>query len=212
MRRAPRLAGRPSRRAGAAAPPVLRPGGAQGRSGRAALAASVRGCGGQGVTVEFPVASQTESIRNAGPTCGDCGRHLADGEPLYSARRWVEREWGRSRHLVTDVCGGCLREWERRNVEANPWRSGPCDGCDRPLWCLNDDHLPEDRRRRWCSEACRGRARYRTRRLAESRPCAVCGEPFTARRGARTCSARCRQAAYRARRRKTTKPNIESIR
>lgn len=68
-----------------------------------------------------------------------------------------------------------------------------CAGCHKPLDPLKRSDA------RWCSAACRERARRGTSLWEQE--CLKCWEPFVGRPHALYCSQRCRQAAYRRRRR-----------
>jgi hypothetical protein len=87
-------------------------------------------------------------------------------------------------------------------------KSEPCEHCGRPVaysphaqphkyvrqWTYSGEHEPKVHV--LCSEQCRRQAGAR-RVERETRPCEVCGEMFTARAGALTCSDRCRQTRRR---------------
>jgi hypothetical protein len=119
-------------------------------------------------------------------TCGRCGRALAVAEPV-----WWTRGPSHSGNALTVACAACTPEWWKDRS-----RPGACETCGRPVGMARrpSHHV-------FCSARCRwrwGNAAHRAARLPK--PCAVCGTPFTARRDAMTCSAACRQRAYRRRR------------
>jgi hypothetical protein len=70
-----------------------------------------------------------------------------------------------------------------------------CAGCHEPLDPLKRSDA------RWCSAACRERVRRAREAGWWELSCMKCWEPFVGRRHALYCSQRCRQAAYRQRRR-----------
>jgi len=151
------------------------------------------------VTAEFPGQLTRKLTVTRGPICWTCSRNLGSGEPVhYAVRRdRIYCNW----YEVVPVCAACLNsldeyKWDRRDVAENPWKAVPCAGCARAMW---PPLLAGVTRRRWCCEACRGRARYRSRQGSTERMCVRCRAPFSARSDARYCSARCRQATYRAR-------------
>jgi hypothetical protein len=77
-----------------------------------------------------------------------------------------------------------------------------CAYCERPMVSRLD---LSELRRTLCSDPCRrayqNQVRKERRTEERNKVCEVCGEEFTAtRRDAKTCSARCKQKAYRQRR------------
>ncbi len=143
------------------------------------------------VTAEYPGTLIRQTNRNTGPVCSECERPLAASEPMHLGQRPVYAD----RFGVVVLCAECLTEGDRED-KARRWKVQPCEGCGREIWPLYTDGWS---RRRWCSEACRGRARYRNGQRSTERTCARCRAPFTGRADARYCSPRCRQAADRER-------------
>lgn len=135
-----------------------------------------------------------------GRTCGKCGRDLADVEPIWQVRLGIGYTiTGSFGYWQAPVCEGCAGPLARLPYRYTP--PSPCHGCGRGVAY----RLPS-RPRRWvlCSERCAWTARNRRRsdRLAMSRAkrCAACEREFMAPRSdAVTCSAACRQKAYRRR-------------
>ncbi len=135
--------------------------------------------------------------------CHHCRREIPRGEPVayfrrgaQSGRAWTHLVCGKIRYSekVTDqhacvACGAAVFgerdsdiEWDGARLKAgHPWRT----------WEI------------FCSERCLWRWQKRKRRPHRTPiDCAVCGREFTPRRSTRrTCSAACRQRAYRERRR-----------
>jgi endogenous inhibitor of DNA gyrase (YacG/DUF329 family) len=144
-------------------------------------------------------------------TCGFCGRELSPKEPAYLGAKvyvgmWpLSWDYGRKPQICkplyvdTVLCSSCAPEWlspERDDVVMQL-----CAYCERPMVSLlNLSAL----RRTFCSDRCKEafREELREEKKAEARKkvCEVCGEEFTAtRRDAKTCSAGCKQKAYRQR-------------
>jgi hypothetical protein len=127
---------------------------------------------------------------------GGCGREISPDETAFL----------RPGDPPMVRCSGCAP----RPLDAASWDAPrPCDWCARPLRVATIG--ARRRRRTFCDYGCqtdyysaRQTARVTARRALtrESRPCLVCGTPFTPRRrrDASSCSAACRQRRYRLRR------------
>ena len=118
--------------------------------------------------------TRAESARR----CGRCERALNPDEPV-----WLQR-CGRQ---LTSVC------WRCQNEGAAYWPERPCGHCQRPVsavsWAARASTVV------FCSRGCRTEGRR-----AVPRQCATCGKGFAPKRSdALTCSAACRQRAYRQR-------------
>lgn len=130
------------------------------------------------------------SASSMGEHCGSCGGSLADASLLVRLRVGLRR-------LATTFCPSCVHWSVAINLDA----PSPCDGCGRLLVVADSSA----RRRHWaCSARCADRARQRAARRREVLPprsCSTCGAalPATRRIDSKTCSAGCRQRAYRAR-------------
>jgi hypothetical protein len=145
-------------------------------------------------------------------TCGFCGRELSSKEPAYlGAKVYVgmrplswhygrKPQVGKPLYVDTVLCSSCAPEWlspERDDVVMQL-----CAHCERPMvspldLCALRRTFCSDR----CEEAYREELREEKKAEARKKVCEVCGEEFTAtRRDAKTCSARCKQKAYRQRR------------
>ncbi len=149
-----------------------------------------------------------EAARTAA-RCGRCGRELGPDAIVFLG---VEVYVGiaalvlKPRHERTTVCEACAPPFMSRRKSCDDWRRCPdasCGGCGRPVVFRSSGR---DLRRRavFCSERCRWTCynHWRNERAARARRkvCEVCEEPFTAsRQDARTCSAACKQKAYRRR-------------
>jgi len=149
--------------------------------------------------------------RETASICGCCGRELSPEEPAsFGAKVYVgvrPLSWGQDRkpriceprYMRTVLCGSCAPEWlspEREDVITQL-----CGHCERPMV----SHLKRSElRRMFCSDSCQhnyhNRLRKEKRAEAREKVCEVCGEEFTAnRQDAKTCSAGCKQKAYRRR-------------
>jgi hypothetical protein len=144
--------------------------------------------------------------------CGCCGRKLPSKEPTYFGAKVYVGMWAlywdrvrkpqicKLRYERTVLCETCAPEWlssERDDVVTQL-----CAYCERPM--VSRLSLSE-LQRTLCSDPCRGayQNQVRKEKRAEERKkaCEVCDEEFTAtRRDSKTCSDRCRQKAYRRRR------------
>jgi hypothetical protein len=142
--------------------------------------------------------------------CGECGRKLALEEPAYRGITYagMAAMVGKLRYENAMLCAGCAPSYL---VESRPGpdRYGryvfvhePCGVCGRVTVFRTTRGVWRRNRHVFCCERCRW-AHYngiRNSRCARQREkvCEVCGEPFTAtRRDAKTCSAACKQKAYR---------------
>jgi hypothetical protein len=148
-----------------------------------------------------------------GGICGACGRDLADDEPVFIGRR--PRRYREPDHRCRDCAPKWLRDIEPGVRYEYPWReeSGipadvycnlPCDECSRPVIFRTTGGRYRLSRRVFCSRQCSSayynQLRNERNARAREKVCESCGEAFTAtRRDARTCSAACRQRAYRKR-------------
>jgi len=151
-------------------------------------------------------------------TCGFCGRELSPKEPAYLGAKIYVGMWplswdygrkpqvGKPLYVDTVLCCSCAPEWlspERDDVVMQL-----CAHCERPMVSPLDLSAL---RRTFCSDRCKEayHDQLREEKKAEARKkvCGVCREEFTAtRQDAKTCSARCKQKAYR-RRKKEVKQN-----
>jgi len=145
--------------------------------------------------------------RGSAKMCGCCGREMLAREPAYfGAKVYVglrplvrRRQIWEVCYARTVLCGSCAPEWlypERDNVVTQL-----CAYCERPMVSRLELSALENA---FCCNACQRtyKAQLRREQRAEARKkiCEVCGEEFTAtRRDAKTCSDRCKQKAYRRR-------------
>jgi len=128
--------------------------------------------------------------------CGRCGGAIPSNAPVALQQQY--RFPGAYQAHETTTCVACAAEWLSK---AQPYCEA-CPHCGRPIY-----------RRRWtgrrfCCDRCRCLAasarRSASSRAQRTKPCDVCGRSFTAPRDdAITCSAACRQRAYRRRHRTT---------
>jgi hypothetical protein len=143
--------------------------------------------------------------------CGCCGRELAPKEPAHFGAEIYVGMWPLRWYQVrkpaickllyerTVLCGSCAPEWlspDRDDVVTQL-----CANCERHMVSRLD---LSDLQRTFCSDPCRqeyhNQLRKEKRTEAREKVCEICGEEFTAtRRDARTCSDRCKQKAYRRR-------------
>jgi hypothetical protein len=145
--------------------------------------------------------------KETGEFCGRCGRAISPDETVWRTRERVAR----GQLLYTNVCRECAPERarqpepfysERLRTHLALYDPESCEVCGRPVVWV---HYPDWRHYRCCSERCARRRYNRALALASSRArqkvCEVCGSEFVATRSdAKTCSPKCRQAAYRRRR------------
>lgn len=142
-----------------------------------------------------------------GDVCGECGRKLSLRSPVWYFRK----------HLYGEISVFAL--FCRRCTPLRIQRAGilvPCVSCKRPVGRTppSDERATTRWRKRFCSKRCEWRfeARRRSRHAAQTRlprTCARCGAQTASRKDSQWCSGRCRQAAYRARRKSTTGGRIE---
>ena len=160
---------------------------------------------------EWEAGQRAREARATARWCGCCGRDLRSQEPAYfGAEVYVGMrplDWDRVRkpricHLLyerTVLCRSCAPDWlsqDRDDVVTQL-----CAHCERPM--ISRLEL-SDLQRTLCSDPCRRayQNQVRKEKRAEERRkvCEVCGERFIAtRRDAKTCSAGCKQKAYRQR-------------
>lgn len=142
--------------------------------------------------------------------CGECGRQLVDNEPGYKAKTYTgmaQLSDGPS-YSKAILCAQCA---PRYLVESCPGSTGsllfvhePCTVCKRVTVFRTTWGMWHRKRYVFCCGRCEW-THYngvRNERSARDREkvCEVCGEEFTARRvDAKTCSAACKQKAYRLR-------------
>jgi hypothetical protein len=143
--------------------------------------------------------------------CGCCGRELLAREPAYfGAKVYVgllpifrERQIWAACYERTVLCESCAPEW------LSPGRDDVvtqlCAYCERPMVSRLEPSALENA---FCCNACertyKAQLRREQRVEARKKVCEVCGEEFIAsRRGAKTCSKKCKQKAYRQRKKET---------
>jgi hypothetical protein len=127
--------------------------------------------------------------------CFQCQRRFDDAETIYIAKRPME-----PRHPVWHPyphCEGCAGSLGRRSFSAPV----PCAFCARTIRIASNWRCS----RPVCCDLCASRAINRLAKAARAERrakliCISCGQPFTPKRaGAKHCSSRCRQKAYRQR-------------
>lgn len=151
--------------------------------------------------------------RKTARVCGCCGQKLSPEKPAYfGAKVYVGMMplfWDRVRkpciceplYERTILCGSCAPEW--LSPERDDVITQLCAHCERPMVSrLELSQL----RRTLCSDPCReayfNQVRKEKRAEERKKVCEVCSEEFTAtRRDTKTCSAKCKQKAYRRRKR-----------
>lgn len=148
--------------------------------------------------------NRARDAKETGALCGRCGRAIAPDEPIWRTRERIAR----GQTLSTNVCRECAPEHTRKPEDTfyeGEWFTiyapEPCEVCGRPVVWL---HYPDWRLLRCCSSRCDhrryNRARDEAAAAARRKVCEVCGSEFVATRAdAKTCSPKCRQAAYRRR-------------
>jgi hypothetical protein len=149
--------------------------------------------------------------REKARVCGCCGRKLSLEESAYFGAKVYVGMWAlywdqvrkpqicRLRYERTVLCSACAPEWlspERDDVVTQL-----CANCERPMVSRLD---LSSLQRTFCCDPCRqayhNQLRKDKRAEARKMVCEICGEKFTAtRRDAKTCSDRCKQKAYRRR-------------
>jgi hypothetical protein len=137
-----------------------------------------------------------------GTHCGQCGAALEANAPVWLSAIYVGYSWmGHYQRWQTPLCQGCCRPGGDRYFRPRWCAPQPCEGCGRPVY-----YRPSYRRRRHVLCSARGawlaasKRRTAAGAAARRKACAVCGTVFDApRRDAVTCSAACRQRAYRQR-------------
>lgn len=143
--------------------------------------------------------------------CGECGRQLVDNEPGYKGKTYTGMAtlFGvGERYKNAILCAQCA---PRYLVESRPGPDRffvfvyePCSVCERVTVFRTTWGMWHRKRHVFCCGRCEW-THYngvRNERSARDREkvCEVCGEEFTAsRRDAKTCSAACKQKAYRQR-------------
>jgi hypothetical protein len=152
-----------------------------------------------------PTRSRQQTPVTQPLTCSECKNPITGSVTI----RFL---YGRTRGRRTTCLSCSLYEEPRRQYRCEPVEPDkclvkqtherrPCDACGRVLRLLG--RYPSRWKPIFCSDACAQRAYNIKRRVDhETIPCAVCGEMFTQTRSdAKTCSNRCRQAAFRIARR-----------
>jgi hypothetical protein len=136
-------------------------------------------------------------------TCADCKRSMAPHERVT----WGQRYSDGAAHAcpLCDACANAPRIIQGQKFYNAKRGNGyelcptdPCENCGRPV---QQAYVRSRRSRVYCCVACRYRLDLRRRHvLSRERICVTCGDTFKPRRGdAKTCSAACRQRAYRQR-------------
>jgi len=146
-------------------------------------------------------------------TCGCCGRNLSSEEPAYFGARVYVGIWPLYWNMFskpqfckldyerTILCDSCAPEW--LSPESDDVVTQLCAHCERPMvYRLT----PSEIRRMFCSATCNQayhtNLRKQERAKVREKVCEICGKAFTAtRRDAKTCSKKCKQKAYRRRKR-----------
>jgi hypothetical protein len=160
---------------------------------------------------EVEAGERAKEARATVRWCGCCGREFVSREPAYFGAEvyvgMMPLDWNKvskpricePQYERTVLCESCAPEWlspERDDVVTQF-----CAYCERPM--VSRLALSE-LRRTLCSDPCRrayqNQVRKEKRAEARKKVCEVCGEEFTAtRRDSKTCSDRCKQKAYRRR-------------
>jgi hypothetical protein len=160
-----------------------------------------------------------------GTSCGACGKATLDGQTVYAKCRVYAGMWGGltphpgPRFVNATVCGACAPEYMRKPLDSyfdtqidakgttarvyyGPGVAEmPCPTCQRPV--------RYDRTGRWqprvfccyrCEYTYHNQRRSQRDEHLRHKVCEVCSKEFTARRAhTKTCSAACKQKAYRQR-------------
>ncbi len=165
------------------------------------------------VPEETEAKRRVQEAQRSAELCGQCGRGLEDGEAVYIAPKVYTglATLVRLPHFErAPVCGACApmditeRTGTRAATAYDLLVDEPCGACGRPVVLRTTRGLYTRRRDVFCCERCRwtyynGLRNERNARARE-KVCEGCGEGFTAtRRDAKTCSAACKQKAYRLR-------------
>jgi hypothetical protein len=158
-----------------------------------------------------------------GGACGKCGGALKDGEAAYAGCRVYAGMGGGlmsrpgPRYDKAPVCKACAPEWLSEPRAYNEYTIGdrrvripasqrvderPCSTCERPV--VFEITRRKRSERVFCSPRCQytfhNRRRSRRDESLRQKVCEVCAGEFTATRAhAKTCSAACKQKAYRSR-------------
>jgi hypothetical protein len=150
-------------------------------------------------------------------SCENCNAPLGRHDACFV---WYQRRQGdlhfSAGYVPVHGCEACLEEAFNAELRSRPMsisgalrmlsgrnpcvRDTFCERCGRVIVFVTYTNYPgEYRRIAYCSEACRD-----ARDADGQKTCEVCGAEFTAtRRDAKTCSAACKQKAYRQRLRST---------
>ncbi len=151
----------------------------------------------------------------AGGLCSACGRECAPVEPVYL-------KWSYMRiqpmsiadpnrleaHLYVPLCERCAPDSLKRQRAGDrdyvAYGDAPCGGCGRRVVWDEPACYLAPRTHIFCCRRCESRYHNRVRSESQAgareKVCEGCGEAFTAtRRDAKTCSAACKQKAYRLR-------------
>jgi hypothetical protein len=146
-------------------------------------------------------------------TCENCNAELGERDPVFVwyARQNGDVPGGASYHARRG-CRDCFEEAATADFQNQPFglraamrmlsgeqphaRQTWCERCERTVIVVTLTKYPGEDYERviYCSAACRDA------RPGREKVCEVCGEEFTARSDAKTCSSACRQKAYRQRR------------
>jgi hypothetical protein len=161
---------------------------------------------------ELEAQDLARAARKTTKWCGGCGRELPTSEPAYFGANVYVGMWPlywdrvskpqlcKSRYERTVLCESCAPQW------LSPTRDDVvtqlCAHCERPMVMRLK---PSELGRTFCSRPCQqtyhNQLRKEKRTEERTRVCEVCGEQFVARRDAKTCSPKCKQKAYRRRKR-----------
>ncbi len=143
-----------------------------------------------------------------GGMCGKCGRDLRPGEPVYVSCVWAGYSVfvGAFTRRYAPVCEGCAPRSMKRAGDPYGFTRYVAESCDTCGRLVTFEATGRDRYRRhvFCSGRCRwtyyNTARNERNARRREKDCEVCGVRFTAQRqDAKTCSAACKQKAYRQR-------------
>jgi hypothetical protein len=169
-------------------------------------------------------AKRRIKLAQKGGACGKCGKALKDGETAYAkygtyagmAGGMMSRPGPRYEKVT--ACKGCAPEWMTEPKAYNEYTIGdrrvripasqrvderPCSTCGRPVvYELTRRYYPG--RPVFCCYRCQYTYHNRRRSAREQhlreKVCEVCSKEFTATKAhAKTCSAACKQKAYRTR-------------